>query len=199
MRSKNPETMTDIIHFVDDYYSVHGSTPSTRIIAAGIGSSKATVYRYLLVMNENGMISYDGNTIVTERTRKTCIDTVSIPIVGSIACGIPNLAEENIEEYVSLPESLFGKGDFSILRANGNSMIDAGINNEDLVIIRVQSDAEEGQIVVALVDNEATLKRFYKDKASGKIILHPENSELEDIIVDNCVIQGVAVKVIKDL
>ena len=78
-------------------------------------------------------------------------------------------------------------------------MIDAGINNEDLVIIRVQSDADEGQIVVALVDNEATLKRFYKDEASGKIILHPENSELEDIIVDNCVIQGVAVKVIKDL
>ncbi len=199
MRSKSPETMSAIVDFVDDYYCVHRSTPSTRTIAAGIGISRATVHRYLIAMNEDGMISYDGDTIVTERIKKTCTDIISIPIVGRIACGTPNLAEENIEEYVSLPESLFGSGDFFILRASGNSMIDAGIESGDLVIVRIQNDACDGQIVVALVDNEATLKRFYRDRDTGRIILHPENSALKDIVVDNCVIQGVAVKVIKDL
>lgn len=199
MRSKSTETMSDIVDFVDNYFCAHRSTPSTRTIAAGVGISRATVHRYLIAMNDNGMISYDGNTIVTERTKKTCTDIISIPIVGRIACGTPNLAEENIEEYVSLPESLFGSGDFFILRASGNSMIDAGIENGNLVIVRIQNDACDGQIVVALVDNEATLKRFYRDRETGRIILHPENSALKDIVVDNCVIQGVAVKVIKDL
>lgn len=199
MRSKNSEIMSDIISFVDSYYISHYSSPSTRTIAAGVGISKATVHRYLTAMNDKGMISYDGKTISTDRIRKTVTSTVSIPLVGSIACGSPNLAEENIEEYVVLPESLFGEGEFFILRANGCSMIEAGINDGDLVIIRIQNTAEEGQIVVALVDEEATLKRFFTDKTSGKIILHPENPEFEDIIVSNCVIQGVAVKVIKDL
>ena len=78
-------------------------------------------------------------------------------------------------------------------------MIGAGIENGDMVVIKSQSEAEEGEIVVALIDNEATLKRFYIDKASKRIRLHPENPEMEDIFIDNCIIQGVAVKVIKDL
>ena len=118
-------------------------------------------------------------------------------MVGSIGCGIPNLAEENIEEYVSLPRSMFGNGEFFILRANGESMIDAGIETGDLVVIRKQSCAEDGQIVVALVEDETTLKRLYRE--NGKVRLHPENRDMDDIIVDDCIIQGVAVKVIKDL
>ena len=78
-------------------------------------------------------------------------------------------------------------------------MIDVGIEEGDLVVIKAQNYAEEGQIVVALVEDEATLKRFYKDKKTNRVRLHPENSKMEDIIVDNCIIQGVAVKVIKDL
>ena len=120
-------------------------------------------------------------------------------VLGNIACGLPNVAEENIEEYVSLPESLFGRGEFYILRARGESMIEAGIEDGDLVVIRKQSDANDGDIIVALVEEEATLKRLYRDEENGRIILHPENKDMSDIVVDNCIIQGIAVKVIKDL
>ena len=124
---------------------------------------------------------------------------VRVPVLGSIACGIPKFAEENIEEYVRLPVSLFGKGDFFILRAYGDSMIEAGIEDGDLVLIRQQNIADEGQIVVALIDDEATLKRFYPEPQKHRIRLHPENSHMDDIFVDHCEIQGVAVKVLKDL
>ena len=121
------------------------------------------------------------------------------PILGSIACGIPKFAEENIEEYVKLPVSLFGSGDFFILKAYGDSMIESGIADGDLVLIRQQNSAEEGQIVVALVEDEATLKRYYPEPKQHRIRLHPENSQMDDIYVDNCEIQGIAVKVLKDL
>jgi len=120
-------------------------------------------------------------------------------VLGSVSCGVPRFAEENIEEYVSLPEALFGRGEFFILKAKGDSMIDAGIDDGDLVVIKQQSSAEDGQIVVALMDDEATLKRFYRDEKNKRIRLHPENESMEDIFVDDCMIQGIAVKVIKDL
>ena len=197
MRSKNPELMVKIMEYIDDYYSKHCSSPSVRTIAAGVGTSKSTVQRYLVAMNEYGMLSYDGKELIIDKIRKTNKSTVNVAVVGSIACGITNLAEENIEEYVSLPKSMFGEGEFIILRANGESMVDAGIETGDLVVIRKQSCAEDGQIVVALVDDEATLKRLYRD--NEKIRLHPENKDMDDIIADDCIIQGVAVKVIKDI
>ena len=96
--------------------------------------------------------------------------------------------------------ALFGKGNFFLLRANGDSMIEAGIDHGDLVLVRCQDHAEPGQIVVALIgDDEATLKRFFPDPSKGTIRLHPENSRLDDIIVEHCLIQGVAVHVLKDL
>ena len=197
MRSKNPELMVQIMEYIDDYYSKHCSSPSVRTIAAGVGTSKSTVQRYLVAMNEDGMLSYDGKELIIDKIRKTNKSTVNVAVVGSIACGISNLAEENIEEYVSLPKSMFGEGEFIILRANGESMVDAGIETGDLVVIRKQSCAEDGQIVVALVDDEATLKRLYRD--NEKIRLHPETKDMDDIIADDCIIQGVAVKVIKDI
>ena len=98
-----------------------------------------------------------------------------------------------------LPVALFGQGDFFILRTSGNSMIEAGIEPGDLVVVRKQNTAEEGDIVVALVDNETTLKRFYRDKKHRCIRLHPENSRMKDIHVQDCTIQGVAQNVIKAL
>ena len=127
MRSKNPELMVQIMEYIDDYYSKHCSSPSVRTIAAGVGTSKSTVQRYLVAMNEDGMLSYDGKELIIDKIRKTNKSTVNVAVVGSIACGITNLAEENIEEYVSLPKSMFGEGEFIILRANGESMVDAGI------------------------------------------------------------------------
>ena len=197
MRSKNPDTMKRIIEFVEEYYLRYNQSPSTRVIGERIGMSKGMVYNYLIEMDEKGMITYDGKTITNDRINKINTGFIGVPVVGSIACGVPNLAEEDIEEYIPLPEKLFGKGDFFILRAKGQSMIDAGIDEGDLVVVRKQNAAENGQIAVALVDGEGTLKRIYKE--DGQIRLHPENSSMNDIFVTDCEVQGVAVHVIKKL
>lgn len=199
MRSKDPELMLKIKKFAERYYIDHNQSPSTATIAAAVGVVKGTVHRYLVEMNDLGIISYDGRDIVTEAISKVRPAQTHAAIIGDIACGLPQFAEENIEEYVSLPKTLFGDGEFYILRAKGESMIEAGISSGDLVIIRKQNHASNGQIVAALIDDEATLKKFYKDPKNQRIILHPENKTMEDIIVDDCRIQGVAVKVIKEL
>ena len=201
MRSKNNEYFVLIEGFVDTYIDSHGISPSTREIATGTGLSTATVSRYMSYMREHGMIDYAGaRNIITKKKRISATASISVPLLGAVSCGIPKFAEGNIEEYVQLPVSLFGKGKFFLLRANGDSMIEAGIDHGDLVLVRCQDHAKPGQIVVALIgDDEATLKRFFPEPSKGIIRLHPENSKLEDIIVENCAIQGVAVHVLKDL
>lgn len=199
MRSKNIELMKQIKEFVESYYLNEHCSPSTAEIAKNLGVVKSTIYKYLIEMRERGMLSYDGKEIRTELTEKVMPNMNRAAVLGSVSCGVPRFAEENIEEYVSLPEALFGRGEFFILKAKGDSMIDAGIDDGDLVVIKQQSSAEEGQIVVALMDDEATLKRFYRDDENKRIRLHPENESMEDIFVDDCIIQGIAVKVIKDL
>ena len=197
MRSKDPEIMKGIVDFVEAYHLDYNSSPSLRVIADGVGIGSTTVYRYLMEMNERGMICYDGKTIRNEKIDKSQRGTIRAAVIGRIACGIPNLAEQHVEGYVNLPESLFGQGNFYILRASGCSMTEAGIDDGDLVVIREQNTAEDGQIVVALVDDEATLKRLFHE--GDKIRLHPENPRMKDIFVTDCRIQGVAVKVIHDL
>ena len=201
MRSKNQEYFTLLERYIDTYTDSHGVSPSTREIAAGTGLSLATVSRYLSYMRENGMIDYVGQrNIITQRKRMTSTGSNKVPLLGSVSCGIPKFAEGNIEEYVQLPTALFGKGDFFLLRASGDSMIEAGIDNGDLVLVKHQDHAEPGQIVVALIgDDEATMKRFYPEPQNGIIRLHPENPALDDIIVENCSIQGIAVHVMKSL
>lgn len=199
MRSKSKSRMNEIKKFIENYYIKEYRSPSITEIAKAVSIARSTAHAYLVEMNDQGMISYHGKDIRTELIEKIKPNVTRAAILGSISCGVPNFAEENIEEYVSLPESMFGKGEFFILKAKGESMIEVGIEEGDLVVIKAQNYAEEGQIVVALVEDEATLKRFYKDKKTNRVRLHPENSKMEDIIVDNCIIQGVAVKVIKDL
>lgn len=197
MRSKDKTLMAAIEKFVSDYTDSNGISPTMQEVADGVGSSKATVQRYIAQLCEEGILDYSGYRTMT--STKTKAAAIRVPVLGTIACGIPKFAEENIEEYVRLPVALFGKGNFFILRAYGDSMIEAGIDNGDLVLIRQQNYADEGQIVVALMEDEATLKRFYPEPKKHRIRLHPENSRMEDIYVDNCEIQGVAVKVLKDL
>jgi repressor LexA len=128
------------------------------------------------------------------------IDSVSIPLVGNVAAGAPILAEQNIESYLTISGDFLGTGTYFVLKAKGPSMIKVGIENGDYVVIRQQPSAEEGQIVVAMTeDGECTLKRYYKDKRRKKIRLHPENDEMKDMFFDNIEIQGIAVKVIKNL
>ena len=197
MRSKDKTLMAAIEKFVSDYTDSNGISPTMQEVADGVGSSKATVQRYIAQLCEDGILDYSGYRTMT--STKTKAAAIRVPVLGTIACGIPKFAEENIEEYVRLPVALFGKGNFFILRAYGDSMIEAGIDNGDLVLIRQQNYADEGQIVVALMEYEATLKRFYPEPKKHRIRLHPENSRMDDIYVDNCEIQGVAVKVLKDL
>lgn len=197
MRSKDKTLMAAIEKFVSDYADSNGISPTMQEVADGVGSSKATVQRYIAQLCDDGILDYSGYRTMT--STKTKAAAIRVPVLGTIACGIPKFAEENIEEYVRLPVALFGKGNFFILRAYGDSMIEAGIDNGDLVLIRQQNYADEGQIVVALMEDEATLKRFYPEPKKHRIRLHPENSRMDDIYVDNCEIQGVAVKVLKDL
>ena len=197
MRQKNQDTFAAIETYINEFVSENGYCPTVREIAAGIGVPKATTHRYMKQMREEGTIDYSGYRHIT--TSNTRTDSVRVPVLGSVSCGIPKYAEEYIEEYVRLPVSLFGKGNFFILRAYGDSMIDAGIDDGDLVLVRQQTKAEDGQIVVALVDDSATLKRFYRDPKNQRVRLHPENAAYEDIYVDHCEIQGVAVKILKDL
>lgn len=191
--------MKAICQYAEQYYLQTGISPSTTKIADAVGVSRGTAYKYLVAMNDNGMIEYDGKNIQTDVTRKFNTETSQTAIVGSVPCGSLQYEEENIEEYISLPTAIFGKGDFYILHASGNSMIDAGIDDGDLVVIRKQNYASDGDIVVALVENQNTLKTFYRDEQSRKIILHPENKSMDDIVVDDCYIQGIACHVIKAL
>ena len=139
MRSKSPELMKEICQYAEQYYLQNGISPSTTKIAEEVGVSRGTVYKYLVAMNDRGMIEYDGHDIQTDVTRKLNTETSQTAIVGSVPCGSPQYEEENIEEYISLPTAIFGKGDFYILHASGDSMVDAGIDDGDLVVIRKQN------------------------------------------------------------
>ena len=117
MRSKSPELMSEIKKYIEDYYLQNRQSPSTTKIAEAVGIARGTAYKYLVEMAEKNMIEYDGQEIRTNVTRKYSGEQTQTPIVGSIPCGSPQYEEENIEEYVSLPTAIFGKGDFFILRA----------------------------------------------------------------------------------
>ena len=198
MRSKNKEYFQLIEGFIDSYMDENGCSPKNQEMADGTGLSTATISRYLSYMRDHGMLDYQGHrNIRTKMQEKKSSASIGVPILGAVSCGVPKFAEENIDDYVQLPVSIFGKGDYFLLRADGDSMIDAGIETGDLVLIRHQDTAEPGQIVVALMEDEATLKRYFPEK--HRIRLHPENPRMEDIYVESCVIQGVAVKVIKDV
>ncbi len=191
------ERSAEIKRVISDHIARYGYSPSLAEIAEKTGFPPASVFRYMKKMAEDGELEMPGRRCVTPTNVNQ--HTVNVPILGTIACGIPKFAEENIEDYVRLPVSLFGNGNYFILRACGDSMIEAGIEDGDLVVIRQQNYANDSQIVVALIEDEATLKRYYPEPEKHRICLHPENSQMEDIYVENCESQGVAVKVIKDL
>ncbi len=201
MRSKNEQTLSAILTLINDCYFQEGTYPSLQQIANAVGLSTTQTYRYVDELIKRGEIDKKGKfgDLQTKEIANTICNNNRLPIVGEIACGGPILAEENIESYVTFSKELLGSGKFFILRANGDSMINAGINDGDLVIVRQQETAEIGQIVVALIGNEATLKRYYLDNKRKKIRLHPENDKMEDMFFDDIAIQGIAVKVLKDL
>ena len=202
MRTRNESTINDILDFINDKYFLEKTVPTLQEIANEVGITKGAVSKYLSTMEERGLIERNGSHygIATIKMKKAMKNTQYLPIVGDIACGTPILAEQNIESYLTISGDFLGAGNYFVLMAKGESMINAGIEDGDYVVIRQQPSAEEGQIVVAMVeDGEATLKRYYKDKRRKKVRLHAENDEMEDMFFDNIEIQGVAVKVIKNL
>ena len=198
MPDRKQDKTAEIERFIDDFSDAHGYSPTMDEISAGTGFPKTTVFRHIAQLRERGAVNYSGHRRIASTREKSRM--VRVPVLGAVACGIPRFAEENIDEYIRLPVSLFGEGSYFILRASGDSMTGAGIFDGDLVLVRRQSCAEPGQIVVALIgDDEATLKRYFPEPKRRRVRLHPENGSMEDIIVDSCVLQGVAVKVIRDI
>ena len=205
MRTLKQEYFDKMENYINDYQQKQGYSPSISDMVRDLGMPQTTVYRYITHMKETGLIDIKGRgKIATKEMEKTKRATIKLPVLGAVSCGIPKYAEENIEEYVQVPASWFGIGEFFALRADGQSMINAGIDDGDLVIIRKQEYAEPGQIIVALIDNEdATLKR-YRPIGDGQYIdLVPENDKFKvrtvDLSCETFIIQGVAVKVLKDL
>lgn len=201
MRSKSEKLMNEIIDYIDECYFDYNYTPTMQEIADNVGLNKSNVCRYLQEMSKKGLVDMSDSrcAIKTVRIKKMLGDFRRVPIVGEIACGTPMFAEENIESYLTVSGSFLGPGSYFALRARGDSMINADIYEGDLVIVRQQNTAEQGQIVVALIDDSTTLKRFYRDDAHHKVRLHPENDEMKDMYFDDINIQGVVKKVVKDV
>ncbi len=176
--------------------SAEGRVPSVREICGETGlSSTSTVHHHLKALEEKGLITREHGV-------NRCIQIsgeekgVGVPVLGRVAAGYPILAVEDIECYVPVPESLKRGRELFALRVQGESMINAGIFNDDIVIVHRTPVAENGEIVVALVGDEATVKHFYKE--NGHFRLQPENDDFDPIIVDNVVLLGKVVSLIRN-
>lgn len=196
MRVLDKATMQRVEEYNLNYQREYGKSPNFRQIMRDLNlGSLATVQRYVIALENEGKIKRTniGKIAPFQPLKQSGITLTSL--VGNIACGQPSFAVEQIEESFALPKAIFGNGKLFMLRAFGNSMVEAGINKGDLLVLRQQNYADDGEIVVALIDGNATLKRLYH--RGGKIILHPENEEMQDIVVKNCEVQGVLVSCIK--
>lgn len=200
MQTKKQDLTNKIKHFIEEYYGQYGTSPTIRCIAENVGCSKSNVSIYIDYLKEQGLMEIGENGYETDVTKATDTKVVAVPKLGYVPCGPLSEEYECIDGYIRLPASFVGNAKSCfLLTATGNSMIDVGINDGDLVLVRQQNEANYNDIVVALVENEVTLKRFRPDPENKRIILHPENKRMKDIVVKECKIQGVAIKVIKDL
>ena len=201
MQKKNDERKLEVYNFINDFIKEYGVCPSYDEIASSIGCAKSTLFKYMKRLEEEGYIERSGRNQVVTVENSNSIDRV--PVIGSVACGKPKLAIEDIQGYLPINIDWLGRGEYFGLVADGDSMINIGINDGDIVIVRKQSTAENGQVVVALIPDEyggemtATLKRFYKER--GRYRLQPENDTMKDIYVKRLEILGIAVKTISDV
>ena len=199
----------EIWDFLVEYTDRHGYPPTVREIGQSVGlASPSTVHAHLANLERAGMLRRDPTKPraleLSQRRREPSHGDVArkLPLVGEIAAGGPLLAEENIQEYLAVPEPLSRGGEEFLLRVKGDSMVKAGILDGDIVVVRRQADARNGEIVVALAGDdesadEATVKRFFRE--DGRIRLQPANAELEPIYATDLQIQGKVVGVIRKL
>ena len=209
MAKRSQDKLDKTLKFISDFIKKHSFPPTVREICAGVGvSSSATAQYYLDKLEEMGKIrrSSTKNRAI-EITDKSLIgkdalsaldeDIELIPLVGKVAAGSPILATENIEYSIPLPKTMFkssGENLFA-LDVSGDSMVNAGILNGDKIVVRKQSSASDGDIVVALIEDSATVKRFYKEKDVFR--LQPENDYMQPIFVKELEIVGVVVGLIR--
>ena len=194
----------EIWSFLVDYVDRHGYPPTVREIGEAVGlASPSTVHAHLANLERAGLLRRDpskpralellGRRQEERRPEPGPRDVHRLPLVGEVAAGGPLLAQENIEEYVAVPEPLSRGGEEFVLRVKGDSMVNAGILDGDLVVVRRQSDARDGDIVVALAGDdesadEATVKTFYRE--DGRVRLQPENDALEPIYASHVQVLG---------
>lgn len=202
MQHKNMDLMRKINTYIGKFYMDHDRTPSTTEIANTFGISRSSAQRYLVAMNEKGMLSYAGGKLTIDKMEKLRTDRQQAPLVGSVPCGELTYEEENVECITTLPMAIFGTGPFYILHASGNSMEDEGIEDGDLVVIRQDPDPKEGDLVIALdEENRNTLKKYGgRDKKTRKAILRYCNKAVygdKQILVKDLVCQGIVSHVIK--
>ena len=173
------EKLTMVMDYIKKFSEENGYTPSVREIAQQCGiKSTATVHSYLSRLQEKGLLTKSDNKKRSVTIAKSL--GTSIPLIGTVTAGQPIFAYENYEDYYTFPDTEFRGDDLFMLRVSGTSMINAGIFDGDKIIVRKQSVAENGEIVVALIDDSATVKRFYL--RDDTIVLHPENDSLSDMI-----------------
>ncbi|ABS33610.1 transcriptional repressor LexA [Clostridium botulinum] len=192
MNKSRIDKQNEVYNFIKLQIKEKGYPPSVREICKAVGlSSTSSVHFHLKRLEKEGLIKRDSSKtraieIVDPTSKK---EVINVPIVGTITAGNPILAIENIEDVFPLPiDYVKNTKDLFMLKVSGESMIEAGILNGDLAIIEKTDSANNGDIVVALIDNEATLKRFFKE--SSYIRLQPENKSMKPIILENCKVLG---------
>lgn len=184
----------EILDYIKDEILKKGYPPTVREICETVNlKSTSSVHSHLETLEKNGYIRRDPTKpraieICDDSFQMVRTEMVSIPIIGNVAAGQPILAEENIQDYFPVPADKVPKGESYILNVRGDSMVNVGILNGDKVLVNSCSTAHNGEIIVALIDDSATVKTFYKEK--DHIRLQPENDTMEPIIVDDCQILG---------
>ncbi len=184
----------EILNYIKDEILKRGYPPTVREICETVNlKSTSSVHSHLETLEINGYIKRDATKpraieICDDSFQMVRTEMVSLPVLGNVAAGMPILAEENIQDYFPVPADVVPRGDSFILNVRGDSMINAGIFNGDRVFVNVCNTASNGDMVVALIDDSATVKTFYKE--NGHVRLQPENDSMEPIIVDDCQILG---------
>lgn len=192
---------TEILEYIKSQILNKGYPPSVRDICTAVNlKSTSSVHAHLETLEKNGYIRRDPTKpraieIIDDNFNLTRREVVNVPLIGQVAAGQPLLAVENITSYFPIPAEFIPKEEVFMLNVKGESMVNAGIYDGDQIIVKQQSTASNGEIVVALVDDSATVKRFYKE--NGHIRLQPENDFMEPIIVDSCEIIGKVIGLIR--
>lgn len=181
------EKQSDIFNYIKEIISERGVAPSVREIGEAVGLRSTSSVQYNLnALEDAGYIKRDANLKRTIRICASAANVSHIPLIGTVTAGTPILATQQIEDYIAL-SGISGNNLFA-LHVKGDSMINAGIFDGDIVVVEQTPVADNGEIVVALIDNEATVKRFYKE--NGHFRLQPENDKYAPIIVDECAVLG---------